>query len=101
MPGYNIWKNPSEGKHQPLGRDQDSEAHVSMVQARVCAGPCTSWTRCKCVTWTGARQVCMFPRVRPQEDLAMEGTRVVSSVRGTIGCGTIGSGGSEGESAGQ
>lgn len=35
----------------------------------------------------------MFPGVRLQEDLAMEGTRVVPAVRGAIGSGTIGSGG--------
>lgn len=59
MSGYNIWKNPSESKPQPLGRDQDSEAHVAVVQVRVCkwvcAGPCTIWTCCKYVMWTGSR----------------------------------------------
>lgn len=38
--------------------------------------------------------MCVFPRVRPQDALAMEGTRVVSAVRGTIGSGTISPGGS-------
>lgn len=36
--------------------------------------------------------MCMFPSVRPQEDLAMEETKAVPTVRGTIGSGTVGSG---------
>lgn len=40
----------------------------------------------------GAGQMCMFPSVRPQEDLAIEGTKAVPTVRGTIGSGTVGSG---------
>lgn len=41
----------------------------------------------------GEQGRCVFPGVRIQEDLAMEGTRVLTTVRGAIGSGTIGSGG--------